>query len=565
MRTLFSFIGAFLLVFQAFSQKQYALITRSADYAIEGNSAKMVKLFEGELYEILADETTAQLKNGKKGITIKFADTNVEVPWGSGSKRTYDYPVAVDETAWAELLKKQYEFVVKEDSIFKIDFSGVPLSGDQAIFIASQEVKEIVKIQSKRTTQISQAYFEKHFQDRYLRIMFPKMPTMVFSPQDFTVSPPTDESQGLQSIETEVPTNYGWRNFLILLGIAGAVLLFFFRKKLLPQAPSNQPRKENIQKQKDIKPDAPASSVIFTPTGRHDNEHKEEEAKSQNIEIQDDSPENLDELPKKWKVEFEELRLTNEELLKTSLLLEKDLEKAHQKIDELKSKESVFVQLPEHEIFVKNNFLMMDLLVKAEMQAHDFYEKSVLQKATAEKEVLEKILFRYHFQKTKLKYLEKWQNVLANLQLDGKIMDKDLLNLLGTDLETKELHFVLQTDLFEQVYKHWISLLMVLFEEIRNLDKFTNSQFLMSAEMQQVFGQQSRLVIQKTKEYLGKDINYVPLFGDISEVSEGVVRSVAFSQLPLSSLYENIDIKKGQIWAIKAYHFNHTPSEVVVF
>lgn len=636
------FVSLFFLFAQTVFAQKYAKISRNGDYSLNGDPNKKVKLFEGEIFEIGIDDVEPnKLKNGKKGILIKFGESSIELAWGSGNKQTYEYPVRFDPDTFETLRTNMDKYVQRsQDSInYLFDFGG--LQTNEAIFVASYEVKDVVKIKTVKQTTITQTYFDRHFKDRHLRVIVAGYPSLIYNSKNIIFSQKTAVQA---NSDTESSGNWKYIIGVVLLVLA-AIFAILNKDSLFKTSPEirtkdgrnekpeekpmtignreirHETRKQNVPKQQNVAPEKNWFDdlvSVFKPSKKEekeennlDSEQKPEEKVEQKITIKEETeiakeevveqkvegkpkeptkiPENVSNSMvwqvKQLKNEVKELSLTNEELLKNNLDLENKLdeqkeinakllaeltESLEQEIEEkmpinpVIPNETELID-PQQEAFFQLHSSSLKKYAQIEAKAKEFYQRSIKEEASAEKKMIELILFRYFLGKSTIFKIAEWESVLTNLQKSVRLANESWKAQLKDNVLREDAGKMMHESIVLEVHKPFLNVLLIMMEEMRNLERFTNMRFLLVDDIQSFFTDEIKTILNMAKFRLEQKINYVPLFTQRNRLEDDrIIKNVPLETLNTSSLYEGVKVENQEILAIKKYGFNEELSEVVL-
>ncbi len=614
----------FFAFFQAhlFAQT-YVRILRNGDYTLKSDGRK-VKLFEGEIYELFSKEIESKLRNGKKGIFLKFEDTQVEVPWGAGTKQTYEYPVTVSTDTATLYKENKHKFVQQsalDSNTYVYDLSLVETDGQ--ISIASQSVKDIIKIKTKRKDKFTAEYFRKHFANRYLRIIIPNFPTLILDSNDITITQtaPTNSTVNGETSEagetTQNPTEQfepatsSRNDWKFILGIVALILVgllvYINRNKILGMRESSEnnpigrnmnPNLKNTPKKKsEVKPQQGRSEQENeNPQEKHDiatvphsNGIKNGvEAENEKLEISQEEieafidPEAMPKqetnlgtvIPTEPRISskilenvIEEKDTLRQELTELKLANEDLLQDNVRLQQEIEAQQAQQLGLPPNIMpyyvpFCEFNKELIDFLEQTEHMANRFYEQCVRQNSQEEKGIIEVILFRFFQQKNKLQPLNRWKDTLAELE-KGNVWQDDLLDIIfNPQLSESQKIGILQNDIFVQVHQPYLTTVLLLAEEMRCVGQFTGFEFALSQEMKDYFGKAIKQICDVAEQKLGSKVHYIPLFERPENAPDALVKIVP--PFSLTAIYDRINVEAGFVKAIKKYGLAPEATEIML-
>ncbi len=617
----------FILFFAFFQTslfaQTYVRILRDGDYTLKRDGRK-VKLFEGEIYELFSKETESKLRNGKKGIFLKFEDTQIEVPWGAGTKQTYEYPVTVSTDTATLYKENKHKFVQQsalDSNTYVYDLSLVETNGQ--ISIASHSVKDIIKIKTKRKDKFTAEYFRKHFANRYLRIIIPSYPTLILDANDITITQtapnstangetnPTTEGTTSNPADQFEPATNSRNDWKFILGIVALILIgllvYINRDKILgmrdnaensPIGRNTNPNLKNTPKKKsEVKPqqgrseqenESPQEKPDLASVPHSNGVKNGEEVENSSSEISQEEIEAFidpEEMPKQethlatvmpteprmsskiLENVIEEKDTLKQELAELKLANEDLLEDNVRLQNEIEAQKAQQLGLPPNIMpyyapFCEFNKELIEFLEQTEHMANRFYEQCVRQNSQEEKAVIEVILFRFFQQKNKLQPLNRWKDTLAELE-KGNVWQDDMLDIIfNPQLSESQKVGILQNDIFVQVHQPYLTAILLLAEEMRCVGQFTGFEFALSQEMKDYFGKAIKQICDVADQKLGVKVHYIPLFERPENAPDSLVKIIP--PFSLTAIYDQISIEAGTVKAIKKYGLATEATELML-
>lgn len=620
-------IFVFILFFASFQTtlfaQTYVRILRDGDYTLKSDGRK-VKLFEGEIYELFSKETESKLRNGKKGVFLKFEDTQIEVPWGAGTKQTYEYPVTVSTDTATLYKENKHKFVQQsalDSNTYVYDLSLVET--EEQISIASQSVKDIIKVKTKRKDKFTAEYFRKHFANRYLRIIIPNYPTLIIEANDITITQtaPNSTATGTSSEAGETttanpteqfePATSSRNDWKFILGVVALILVgllvYINRNKILgtkessensPIGRNTNPNLKNTPKKKsEVKPqqgrseqenESPQEKQDIATVPHSNGVKPDGSGENENSDISREEIEAFidpEEMPKQetnlatvvapeprisskiLENAIEEKDSLKKELAELKLVNDDLLQDNVRLQKELEAQQAQQLGLPPNMMpyympFCGFNRELIDFLEQTENMANRFYEQCVRQNSQEEKDVVEVILFRFFQQKNKLQPLNRWKDTLAEME-KGNVWQDDILDIIfNPQLSDNQKVGILQNDIFVQVHQPYFAATLLLAEEMRCVGQFTGFEFALSQEMKDYFGKAIKQICDVADQKLGVKVHYIPLFERPENAPDSLVKIIP--PFSLTAIYDRISIEAGVVKAIKKYGLATEATEIML-
>ncbi len=621
------------------SAQQYAQITRDFECKIRENGRK-IQLFKGEIYEIYQDEAQAKLTIAKKGIILKINQITIEIPWGSGSKQTYTYPIKFDSIAFKAIQDKGFHFVTRSEKTGKYRFDISELTTNDTVFFASYRTKSVVKLLNTKSVEVDSSYFEKNYYGQIVRMIIPNYPTLGFDWDkiDFPLHENSDKNTQTENPEKLDTGNVNsTRNLILIIAILAllGIVLVVFRGRLFGGKEKKNVAKNTIKRHNELKRRRRAAEQsIPKPTTNQADSSEDEKPdinSDENTEIEQPITENnTNSHLEKDEMEFfseTELNLQDEpenpaendieqseDLEEESIIIERekptyipenqiiikqtspeDLEKIQileAKLAALKTeKEALREELEETKTQIlevsapssENTILTIqgiaignyaylcewfkNYLEKAEhieTKVKEFHDRSVKEDAQTEKAVIEGILYKFYTAKNALSALEYWKFIIQELEnTNGKIIENQLRAELEMIAESERVTH-LQNRLFREVLAGYFGATLIMCEEMRHIDRFTNLKFLLAENISAHFAKESETLVQAFSGSSARRVNYVPLFEFYQANPEIKVAFMTAENYVCPAYYDEVKGENGEVIVIKTYGFGDTPSEILM-
>jgi len=655
--------------------QQYAQITRDYETIVRETKQK-IKLFEGEIYEVLKDENTAQLSSEKRGIILKINNITIDLPWGSGTKQTYLYPKKFNADSFNIIRQNTGAFLTQIQETGKYRFDITSLQTSDMIYFASYGSKGVVRLQENKVTKVDSSYFENNFYGQLVRMIIPNYPTLGFTSDEISILSSTpietalpennSESESSNTIVTtsESPLSPYKSLLLIIAGLALLGILWiafrsqFGTKSDKKNTQKNTPKRQNELRRKRKLGQASSDTTekdTNTNSGTVSNSDKEKKITQESTIIESeksnptpvssetdlDKESNTEKIPEKKVVEdkipssetqleselgekmpeedkieiereYQPFNPNNQILSKENAArdLEK-IEKLESKVSELEEtnqtleEEKKDLQGQLHELteklietpaqviqdeftsesgnsskdtisvpqgitvgnyayfceWFKNYLEKADYIV---MKVKEFHERSIKEDAQSEKAIIEGILYRFYTSRNTLVSLDYWKFIVQELEnTNGKIIEPKLVIDLENIIESERVNY-LQNRLFQEVLASYFGTILVMCEEMRNIDRFTNLKFLLAENISTYFAKESQTLVKAFSGNSSRRVNYVPLFQKYEPSEEMKVEVITEESFMHPAFYEEVKEVTGEVVAIKQYGFGDTPSEIII-
>jgi len=155
--------------------------------------------------------------------------------------------------------------------------------------------------------------------------------------------------------------------------------------------------------------------------------------------------------------------------------------------------------------------------------------------------------------------ISQWEQVFRDLPHGGVITEQGLLQRLKSETTDESRIKILGELLIREIYKKYVSNLLIMIEEIRNLSYFINGRSDLSIDS---LSDDLNFLITQTPQVSGLKINYIPLFANFEETEYKNADFNASQNDPVGPLYRNIKIEKNFILEVKSYGLGE-PSKVI--
>lgn len=203
------------------------------------------------------------------------------------------------------------------------------------------------------------------------------------------------------------------------------------------------------------------------------------------------------------------------------------------------------------ENIAKNVSEYLVFLNSVETKVKEYYERSLkIDPKSTESRLLSQMLLNYYLLKPEHE-IGKWMLLFEKIKNEKIIADKELINRLKEFSEDhqKEINYINRL-LFKKVLEIYISNLLILCEEVKNLFSFSGEKSDFSSETESIFKNIIRDILLRTKDTMNLEVNYAPLFDNY--------KKHPFTRLTDKeprNIYLNLNISKNQILEIASYGF----------
>lgn len=153
--------------------------------------------------------------------------------------------------------------------------------------------------------------------------------------------------------------------------------------------------------------------------------------------------------------------------------------------------------------------------------------------------------------------IEKWNSVFKDIVSDGLVKNSELIARLKNFDEPKEQLKNLDSFLFNKVWENYISCLLIATEEIKNIERYTQKPSEIGKELLQIFDNQVKDIIFKTKDLLGLDINYTELFEPYNKYGS-FTKIIETNLKPYSKSIDILKLKRNDVIEIASFGFKST-------
>lgn len=229
--------------------------------------------------------------------------------------------------------------------------------------------------------------------------------------------------------------------------------------------------------------------------------------------------------------QINELQITNEEILKE-----------YEKIEDL----AFF--LSNNKSFLTPNRSLLISLKKAEGKVMELRKRSFLHDPFSKESLYLMHFISKFLTKKPSKELYRWDSIIEIIEENGIIIDKDLCSMCKRE-NTDEIRIKnLNESIYYNIYRNYISTIIILLEETRNLENFINKESNITKEAKEIQHEIESLK-NSMKHNLEFEINYVPLFCDYRQYSD----IIEAKHDNLSPLYQHIELEQDHILQIKSY------------
>jgi len=161
--------------------------------------------------------------------------------------------------------------------------------------------------------------------------------------------------------------------------------------------------------------------------------------------------------------------------------------------------------------------------------------------------------------------IAKWELLLNDIKEKGIITDRALIGYLDEGKNDDQKWNILNERLYKEVYLRWLSAILVLLEEVRNLERFVNGVPTRLAGETRNFEGEIATLRQQALQLFGITVHYVPLFQSYTQYTDVHIKAV---EAPVYPFYKDLRLERDFICQIISYglksQYGNEPTTVIL-
>lgn len=225
-------------------------------------------------------------------------------------------------------------------------------------------------------------------------------------------------------------------------------------------------------------------------------------------------------------------------------------------IDELKQ---YVYPLPKTEALLQRHLAFFSSLQDAENKVLSLLSRSP---AGADADHILMMWSKYVVKKSEIPVV-RWEAILNGMKDRAILTDRELIRRLKVEKNDEQRWRILSEQLYKDVYLRWLSTVLVLMEEVRNLERFTGGQPTLITEGARSFDREILRLCNQAEQTLEIIVNYVRLFDDYTQYSN--IRAV---DEPVYLFYRTSRLQRDCIHQIVSYGlkspYGNEPTTVIL-
>jgi len=281
---------------------------------------------------------------------------------------------------------------------------------------------------------------------------------------------------------------------------------------------------------------------------------------NKNLEMQTENERlrgEADNFKQKWSAAAKERDATQRELDKKDgeltdmklLLNEKEnkLKQYSRAAEAIADLEQHVYRLPRAEIRIQPHLAFFASLQGVESKFQSLLLRSQQESPTgSEADHLKLMWWKYAAKKNRIP-VSRWDELLKGLKEKGVLTDRDLIRRIKDEKNDEQRWRVLNEQLFREVYLLWLSAILVLMEEARNLEHFIDAPTGIAEEAKSL-GRDIRPLSMQAQQSFEITVYYAPLFDNYKQHAN--IRAV---DEPVDILFRKLRLQRDCIQQIVSY------------
>ena|GEM_PF-5375852 len=197
-------------------------------------------------------------------------------------------------------------------------------------------------------------------------------------------------------------------------------------------------------------------------------------------------------------------------------------------------------QLPKKEAAVQRHVKFFEDLQGIENKIQKLLTRSIQDNvARAEADLLLMMWGRYAREKNKIP-VARWELLLRGMLDRGLLTDRELLRRLKGEKNDEHKWRVLTEQLHKDVYQRWLSAILVLMEEVRNLEHFAGGSPSLIIEEARNFDREIQALCNQAEQAFEMTVHYARLFDDYGQYAQ--YSNIRASDEPLYPFYRKLKL-----------------------